>query len=69
MRQFFFLLILVSTFSFGQAQLKSPSEFYPPQKTKVLVVGTFHFNFPGLDEVKTADEDKIDVLKEPKNPN
>jgi len=30
------------------------------------VVGTFHFNFPGLDEVKTADEDKIDVLKEPK---
>ena len=66
MRQFSLLLILVSTFSFGQAQLKSPSEFYPPQKTKVLVVGTFHFNFPGLDEVKTADEDKIDVLKEPK---
>lgn len=60
------LFTLVSVFSFGQNQLKSPSEFYPKQKTKVLVVGTFHFNFPGLDEVKTADENKIDVLKEPK---
>lgn len=29
-------------------------------------MGTFHFNFPGLDELKTADENKIDVLKEPK---
>lgn len=60
------LFALVSVFSFGQNQLKSPSKFYPKQKTKVLVVGTFHFNFPGLDEVKTADENKIDVLKEPK---
>lgn len=55
-----------SALAFGQTQLKAPSEFYPSQKTKVLVVGTFHFNFPGLDEVKTADENKIDVLKEPK---
>ena len=66
MRLFSILLVLVSTFSFGQNQLKDPSEFYPAQKTKVLVVGTFHFNFPGLDEVKTDEEDKIDVLKEPK---
>jgi len=66
MRQFSILLILISTFSLAQGQLKSPSEFYPAQKTKVLVVGTFHFDFPGLDEVKTADENKIDVLKEPK---
>jgi len=66
MRLFSVFFVLVSTFSFGQAQLKSPSEFYPAQKTKVLVVGTFHFDFPGLDEVKTADENKIDVLKEPK---
>jgi len=66
MRPFSVLFVLFSVFSFGQAQLKSPSEFYPAQKTKVLVVGTFHFNFPGLDEVKTADENKIDVLKEPK---
>lgn len=66
MRLFSTLFVLVFTLSLGQAQLKSPSEFYPAQKTKVLVVGTFHFDFPGLDEVKTEDEDKIDVLKEPK---
>ncbi|MBO0330549.1 DUF5694 domain-containing protein [[Muricauda] lutisoli] len=66
MRLFSVLFVLVSTFSFGQDQLKAPSEFYPTQKTKVLLVGTFHFDFPGLDEVKTADENKIDVLKEPK---
>ncbi|HKL89929.1 MAG TPA: DUF5694 domain-containing protein [Allomuricauda sp.] len=66
MRPFSVLFVLFSVFSFGQAQLKSPSEFYPAQKTKLLVVGTFHFNFLGLDEVKTADENKIDVLKEPK---
>jgi hypothetical protein len=66
MYRFSFLVVLVTTFSFGQTPLQSPSDFYPAQKTKVLVVGTFHFNFPGLDEVKTADENKIDVLKEPK---
>lgn len=66
MHRFSFLVVLATTFSFGQTPLQSPSEFYPAQKTKVLVVGTFHFNFPGLDEVKTANENKIDVLKEPK---
>ncbi|MHA7829510.1 MAG: DUF5694 domain-containing protein [Flagellimonas sp.] len=66
MRPFSILFVFFFVISTGQAQLKSPSEFYPAQKTKVLVVGTFHFDFPGLDEVKTADEDKIDVLKEPK---
>jgi len=59
-------ILSFSALAFGQTHLKAPSEFYPSQKTKVLVVGTFHFNFPGLDEVKTADENKIDVLKEPK---
>ncbi|MBR9853261.1 MAG: hypothetical protein GYB37_01610 [Algicola sp.] len=66
MRAISALFILVSTLTFGQDQLKSPSEFYPSQKTKVLVVGTFHFDFPGLDEVKTSEDDKIDVLQEPK---
>ncbi len=46
--------------------LKSSSEFYPKDRTQVLVVGTFHFNYPGLDELKTTEADKIDVLKEPK---
>jgi len=40
--------------------------FYNKERTKVLVVGTFHFDYPGLDEVKTAESDKIDVLTEPK---
>ena len=32
----------------------------------MLVVGVFHFNYPGLDEYKTSEEDQVDVLKEPK---
>lgn len=47
-------------------KLHSVSEFYPKQRAQVLVVGTFHFNYPGLDELKTEESDKIDVLKEPK---
>ena len=46
--------------------LKPASEFYPKDRAQVLVVGTFHFNYPGLDELKTEESDKIDVLKEPK---
>lgn len=48
------------------SSLKSASEFYPKERAQVLVVGTFHFNYPGLDELKTDEADKIDVLKEPK---
>lgn len=47
-------------------QLKTPGSFFPEEKTQVLVVGTFHFNYPGLDDHKTTPEDQIDVLKEPK---
>ena len=46
--------------------LKQPSEYFPKEKTKVLVVGTFHLAYPGLDVIKTAGEDKIDVLVDPK---
>ncbi|PTM11004.1 MAG: hypothetical protein DA407_02465 [Bacteroidetes bacterium] len=46
--------------------LKPASEFYPKERAQVLVVGTFHFDYPGLDELKTKENDKIDVLKEPK---
>jgi hypothetical protein len=49
-----------------QARLKSPSSFFPAKKAKILVVGTFHFDYPGLDAIKTADKDKIDVLVDPK---
>ena len=46
--------------------LKGPDAFYPKERAKVLVVGTFHFSYPGLDAHKTSDEDQVDVLKEPK---
>ncbi len=46
--------------------LKPYSSYYPKEKTKILVVGTFHFSYPGLDATKTNNDDKIDVLKEPK---
>lgn len=36
----------------------------PPQ-TKVMTLGVFHFDYPNLDAVKTADKDKISVLEEP----
>ncbi len=42
------------------------SSYFPEDKTQVLVVGVFHFNYPGLDEYKTSEEDQVDVLKEPK---
>lgn len=48
------------------SSLKPTSDFYPKDRAQVLVVGTFHFNYPGLDELKTEETDKIDVLKEPK---
>jgi hypothetical protein len=66
----FFLSTLFSIsffFLFGQKQeIPSPSSFFPKEIPKVLVVGTFHFDYPGLDVNKTDDNDKIDVLKEPK---
>lgn len=46
--------------------IKAASEFYPKNRAQVLVVGTFHFDYPGLDTHKTSENDKIDVLKEPK---
>lgn len=41
---------------------KKPSEYFPDPKTKVLVVGSFHFDYPNLDAIKTKKEDQIDVL-------
>ncbi|MEM1336545.1 MAG: DUF5694 domain-containing protein [Bacteroidota bacterium] len=46
--------------------IKRPNDFYPSDRAKVLVVGTFHFQYPGLDTHKTSKEDQVDVLKEPK---
>ncbi|WP_250149230.1 DUF5694 domain-containing protein [Flagellimonas sp. 389] len=67
-----FFMLLAMQIGIGQQlsnnneQIKPPSEFFPKNRAKVLVMGTFHFNFPGLDAHKTSDSNKIDVLKEPK---
>jgi hypothetical protein len=55
---FFTLLLSLSALVLGQ----KPSDFFPNPKTKVLVVGTFHFDYPNLDAHKVEDKDKIDVL-------
>lgn len=71
--QYYKLLSILSILIFSCATnekdeklIKPMSDFFPKEKTKVLVVGTFHMDYPGLDAYKTAEEDKIDVLKEPK---
>jgi hypothetical protein len=49
----------MSTSVFAQ---KKPSDYFKNPKTKVLVVGSFHFDYPNLDANKTNTEDQIDVL-------
>ncbi len=64
-----FLLVLISCNTEDSKKvsiLKSPSSFFPEERPQVLIVGSFHFNYPGLDANKTIEEDKIDVLQEPK---
>lgn len=60
-------LLLFSVFGIAQqSNNKAPSSFFPKEKPKVLIVGTFHFDYPNLDAIKTVDDNKIDVLQEPK---
>lgn len=69
----FFLLLFITFWSCKNESnqtksenIKSASSFFPKEKTKILIVGTFHFDYPNLDANKIKDKDKIDVLKEPK---
>ena len=55
-----------AAFAQNTSKTKTKADFFPEEKTKVLVLGMFHLNYPGLDNHKTADDSKIDVLKEPK---
>ena len=71
MKNFQLLLLITilascSTKSEKQEGMKKPSDFFPKEKTQVLVVGTFHFHYPGLDAHQIDDKDKINVLEEPK---
>ncbi|AZA52469.1 DUF5694 domain-containing protein [Chryseobacterium sp. G0201] len=53
------LLVCFSTFVSAQ---KKPSEYFNNPKTKVLIVGSFHFDYPNLDAHKTEKSDQVDVL-------
>ena len=46
--------------------IKPISSYFPPARARVLVVGSSHFDYPGLDAMKADESDKIDVLEEPK---
>lgn len=66
----FLLLVFINTGCSNtkttNENLKFATDFFPEQKVQVLVVGTFHFGYPGMDERKTENENKIDILSEPK---
>jgi len=61
-----FLFLFHISLAFGQkkAEIISPSSFFPKERAKVLFVGSFHFDYPGLDAHVTANSDKVDVLSE-----
>lgn len=60
MKTFIYIfLVCLSTSVFAQ---KKPSDYFKNPKTKVLVVGSFHFDYPNLDAHKTNKEDQVDVL-------
>lgn len=51
----------------AQEELKWPDEFLLEEEpAKVLLVGSFHFAYYGLDAHKTAEEDQINVLSDEK---
>ncbi|GAB4511304.1 MAG: hypothetical protein Tsb004_15540 [Allomuricauda sp.] len=49
-----------------ELNVKSPYSFFPKAKAQIMVIGTFHMDYPNLDVVKNTENDKIDVLTEPK---
>ncbi|MEM9525385.1 MAG: DUF5694 domain-containing protein [Bacteroidota bacterium] len=72
MRHLILLLLLAFTISVN-AQSDDIKDFDPDdilvqgdKLPKVLLVGSFHFNYPNLDSHKTAKEDQVDVKSEQK---
>ncbi|MGD1889557.1 MAG: hypothetical protein ACFB15_02980 [Cyclobacteriaceae bacterium] len=45
-----------------QALLKQAGTFLDSATAEVLLLGVFHFNYPGLDGHKTSDENRVDIL-------
>lgn len=62
------VFFLIAAVAMGQESKKhkTAKDFFPENRARVLVVGTFHFDYPGLDAHQTGEEDKIDVLREPR---
>lgn len=58
------LSMMISCFVFGQSKPIHPDKVLRAGRKapKVLLVGTFHFGYPGLDEHKTDEAYKIDIL-------
>ncbi len=47
-----------------ESDFKRASTFFNIPKAKLLLVGTFHFNYPGLDGYVAPDRDKVDILSD-----
>ncbi|MFC6861357.1 DUF5694 domain-containing protein [Zunongwangia atlantica] len=60
------LISFISSQLFAQSDFKDPDEFLRKgeQVPKVLLVGSFHFNYPGLDAHKAAEDNKINIYSE-----
>ena len=60
------LISFISSQLFAQSDFKDPDEFLRKgeQVPKVLLVGSFHFNYPGLDAHKAAEDQKVNIYSE-----
>ena len=57
-----YLCLMLCVGPFPTLAVSQPNEM--PQKSQVMTLGSFHFNFPNLDVRKVDAEDRIDVLQE-----
>jgi len=57
----FIYIFLISLSTYASAQ-KKPADYFQNPKAKVLIVGSFHFDYPNLDAHKTEKSDQVDVL-------
>src|SRR5699024_12463985 len=60
----FILFTVIPEMTWGQN--KDPKEFFPDNRPQILIVGSIHLDYPGLDAHITDYSNEIDVLKEPK---
>lgn len=63
---FLFILILFSATTFAQKDFKDPDVFLQKEEKvpQVLLIGSFHFNYPGLDAHKTKENEKVNIYSQ-----